>query len=113
MSRNRYLVLCALVLTGAFAGGFAANRTMPVAHAQERVPAPPMRASGFTVVDSQGKVQASLRSGTLGAELILDDANGHGRVEIGTSGIVIRDAMGRLVWSSPRGSGVVPAAEQP
>lgn len=112
MSRNRYFVLCVLVLTGAFAGGYAANRAIPVAHAQERIPAPPMRSSGFTVIDAQGKVQATLRSGTLGAELILDDAKGNARVEIGMPGIVIRDAMGRLVWSSPSRTGVVPAGAE-
>lgn len=114
MTRYRYFVLCALVLAGAFAGGYAANRAIPVAHAQV-IPLrqPNIRASGFTLVDAQGKAQATLRGGPMGAELVLDDANGKARVEIGVAagGIVVRDAMGRVVWSSPRAAGIVPASE--
>lgn len=112
MSRNRYLTLCALVLAGAFAGGYAANRAIPVAHAQDLIGPTNVRATGFTLVNPQGKVQATLRSGAMGAELILDDANGNPRVEIGPAGgIVIRDANGRVTWRSPRGMGILPASE--
>ena len=112
MSRNRYFLLCALVLAGAFAGGYAANRALPVAHAQVVGPPENIRASGVTLVDQQGRVQAILRNGASGAELVLDDVNGKSRVEIGASGgIVIRDANGRVAWASPRGIGVVPARE--
>ena len=111
MSRNRYFVLCALVLTGAFAGGYAANRAIPVAHAQERVGPTSVRGTAFTLVDQQGRVQATLRGGAMGAELTLDDVNGNPRIEIGASGITIRDAMGRRVWSSPKRMGILPASE--
>jgi hypothetical protein len=112
VSRNRYLALCVLVLTGAFAGGYAANRAVPVAHAQEPVGPTNVRATAFTLVNPQGRVQATLRGGTMGAELTLNDPNGNPRVEIGPSGgIVLRDANGRVVWSSPRGMGILPASE--
>jgi hypothetical protein len=113
VSRNRYLALCALVLTGAFAGGFAANLAIPVAHAQDVVGPANVRGTGFTLVNPQGKVQATLRSGPLGAELIFNDPNNGGsRVEIGaTGGIVIHDANGRVTWRSPRGMGILPATE--
>ena len=112
MSRNRYFVLCVLVLTGAFAGGYVANRAVPVAHAQAVRPPENIRAGGITLVDPQGKVQATLRNGLSGAELVLDDANGKSRVEIGASGgIIIRDANGRVAWASPHRIGVVPARE--
>jgi hypothetical protein len=112
VSRNHYLALCVLVLTGAFAGGYAANRTIPVAHAQDGIGPANVRGTGFTLVNPQGKVQATLRSGALGADLILNDPNGNPRVEIGASGgIVIRDANGRVTWSSPRGTGILPASE--
>ena len=63
MSRKRYLGLCSVLLAGAFAGGYAANRGIPVAHAQEdRAARNGMRATGFTLVNSQGQVQATLRS---------------------------------------------------
>jgi hypothetical protein len=115
MSRSRYFALCMLVLAGAFAGGYAANmvsgRGIPVAHAQVIGPEN-IRASGFTLVSPQGKVQATLRSGVAGAELNLEDANGKSRVEIGASGgIVVRDANGRVTWASPRIFGIVPASE--
>lgn len=112
MNRVRFFVLCLLVLAGAFAGGYAANRAIPVAHAQI-IPQQNIRATGFTVVDQKGKVQATLRGGAMGAELVLDDASGNPRVEVGVAagGIVIRDAMGRIVWSSPRGMGILPASE--
>lgn len=115
MSRKRYFGLCVVALAGAFAGGYAAsavsNYAVPVAHAQVIGPQN-IRAAGFTLVDPQGKVQATLRNGALGAELILDDANGKSRVEIGASGgVVVRDANGRITWSSPRTFGIVPASE--
>lgn len=112
MSRSRYLALCVLVLAGAFAGGYATNRAIPVAHAQVIPPPENIRATGFTLVNQQGKVEATLRGGAMGAELVLDDANGNPRVEIGTSpgGMIVRDATGRIVWSSPRAS-IVPARE--
>ena len=71
-----------------------------------------VRGTGFTLVNSQGKVQATLRSGPMGAEFILNDLNGAPRVEIDTSGgVVIRDANGRVNWRSPRGFGILPATE--
>jgi hypothetical protein len=112
VSRNRYLALCALVLAGAFAGGYAANLAVPTAQAQDVIGPPNVRGTGFTLVNAQGKVQATLRGGPLGAELILNDPNGNSRVEIGASGgIVVRDANGRVTWRSPRGFGIVPATE--
>ena len=111
MSRSRYLVLCALVAAGAFAGGFAANRAIPVAYAQERIGPTNVRGAAFTLVNQQGQVEGTLRGGALGAELELDDANGRPRVEIGVSGITIRDAMGRPVWSSPK-MGLLPATTE-
>jgi hypothetical protein len=112
VSRNRYLSLCLLVLTGTFLGGYAANRAIPVAHAQEPIGPANVRATGFTLVNPQGKVQATLRPGAMGAEMILNDPNGNPRVEIGPSGgIVIRDANGHVTWSSPRGMGILPASE--
>jgi hypothetical protein len=111
VSRNRYFSWCSLVLIGAFAGGYAANRANPVAHAQ-MLPPPEVRATGFTLVNSQGKVQATLRSGPMGAELILNDASGNSRAEASASGgFVVRDATGRIVWASPRRAGIVPANE--
>jgi hypothetical protein len=111
VSRNRYFVLCVLVLAGAFAGSYTANRMVPVVHAQVVAPES-LRATALTLVNPQGKVQATLRSGAFGAEFVLNDANGKPRVEIGASGgIVVRDANGRLAWASPRAFGVVPASE--
>jgi hypothetical protein len=112
VSRNRYLVLCALVLAGAFAGGFAANLAVPIARAQDLIGPANVRATGFTLVTPQGAVQATLRGGPMGAELILNDPNGNPRVEIGASGgVVIRDANGRVTWRSPKGMGILPATE--
>jgi hypothetical protein len=115
VSLKRYFALCVIALAGAFAGGYAAsavsNYAVPVVHAQVIGPQN-IRATGFTLVDPQGKVQATLRNGALGSELVLDDTNGKSRVEIGTSGgIVLRDANGRVTWASPRSFGVVPASE--
>ena len=111
MSRKRYFALCFLVLAGAFAGAYTANRAVPVVHAQV-LPPQEIRATAFTLVNSQGKVQATLRNGTAGAELILDDANGNVRVELGpTQGVVVRDSNGRIRWASPRSMGIVPASE--
>jgi hypothetical protein len=109
VTRIQYLSLCSLVLIGAFAGGYAANRAIPVAHAQVLGPQD-IRATGFTLVNAQGKVEASLRSGAMGAELILNDANGKPRAEAGPGGFVVRDATGRILWASPHGIGIVPAS---
>jgi hypothetical protein len=112
VSRNRYLVLCVLVLAGAFAGGFAAKTAVPIAHAQDVIGPANVRATGFTLVTPQGKVQATLRGGAMGAELVLNDSNGNSRVEIGPAGgILIRDANGRVTWRSPKGMGILPATE--
>ena len=110
MTRTQYFSLCSLVLVGAFAGGYAANRAIPVAHAQALAPEE-IRATGFTLVNAQGKVEATLRSGARGAELILNDANGKPRAEAGPVGFVVRDATGRIMWASPHGIGIVPASE--
>jgi hypothetical protein len=111
MTRTQYLSLCSLVLVGAFAGGYAANRAIPVAHAQQVGPQE-IRATGFTLVTAQGKVEASLRGGPMGAELILNDGAGNPRAEVNPSnGFVVRDSTGRIVWASPRRSGIVPANE--
>jgi hypothetical protein len=89
MTRSRYLLLCALVLVGAFAGSFAGSRALPVVHAQVMTPTA-INGTSFTLVDSRGNTQAVLRSNASGG------------------GIVILDAQGRITWSSPR-SGVMPA----
>ncbi len=99
-------------MIGAFAGGLAANRAVPVAYAQERVGPTNVRGTSFTLVNQQGQVEGTLRSGVMGAELELDDANGKPRVEIGLSGITIRDAMGRRIWTSPKGMGILPATTE-
>jgi hypothetical protein len=109
-SRTRYFALCVVVLLGAFAGGFVANRAIPVAHAQ----AGPenIRATELTLVNSQGEVQAILRNGAKGAELILNAPIGKGRIELSADGgVVVHDANGRITWSSPRRGGIFPAAE--
>jgi hypothetical protein len=112
VSRTRYFTLCCFALAAAFAGGYAANRAIPVAHAQDTLPPTNVRATGFTLVNPQGKVQATLRTGPMGAELTLNDPNGTARVEIGPSGgIVIRDGYGHVTWSSPKGIGILPAHE--
>jgi hypothetical protein len=111
VTRTQYFSLCSLVLVGAFAGGYAANRGIPVAHAQVIGPAEDIRASGLTLVNPQGKVEATLRAGAMGAELILNDANGKPRAEAGPGGFVVRDATGRIMWASPHGIGIVPARE--
>jgi hypothetical protein len=93
-------------------GGYAANLAVPIAHAQDVLGPANVRGTGFTLVNPQGKVQATLRSGPMGAEFILNDLNGTSRVEIeAAGGIVIRDANGRVNWRSPRGFGIVPARE--
>jgi hypothetical protein len=112
MSRTRYFTLCVLVLIGTFAGGFAANRAIPIAHAQDTIGPSNIRATGFTLVNPQGRVLATLRGAAAGAELTLNDPNGNPRVEIGPAGgIVIRDANGRVRWNSPKGMGILPASE--
>jgi hypothetical protein len=112
VNRTRYFALCCLALAGAFAGGYAANRAVPVAHAQTLPPAE-LRGSSFVLVNPQGQPQATLRSGTAGAELLLNDPKGNVRVEISpSSGLVIRDANGRITWRSPRGSGILPATAE-
>jgi hypothetical protein len=98
-----------LVFSGAFAGGFVANRAIPTAHAQT-LPPTAFRGQSVTVVDPQGRVQASLRTGATGGELVLHDTDGKTRVTIGPSGIVIKDQRGRVVWTTPTG-GFVPAVE--
>ena len=112
MSQIRYLGLCVLVLVGAFAGGYTANRAIPVAHAQVLQVPQSVRASAITLVNDQNKVEATLRNGLMGAELTLDDSNGKPRVEIGIGGVVVRDATGRILWSSPHRVGIVPADER-
>jgi hypothetical protein len=112
MSSVRYIALCVLVLAGAFAGGYAANRAIPVAHAQVLPPAN-VRATEFTLVNPQGQALATLRGGAAGAEMVLDDLNGKARVELSPSGgLVIRDANGRVTWRSPKGMGILPAATE-
>jgi hypothetical protein len=98
-----------LLFSGAFAGGFVANRAIPAAHAQT-LPSPIFRGTSVTVLDQQGKVQAALRSNTNGGELVIHDADGKSRMTIGPSGIVIKDQRGRVVWTTPTG-GFVPAVE--
>ncbi len=111
MTRSRYLALCALVLFGAFAGGYIANRVSPIVHAQNLILPTDVRAKSFTLVDAQGNAQATLRPSGSGAELVLNDGGGQPRVEIGASGgIKIRDARGRVIWTSPR-IGLLPASE--
>lgn len=113
MSRQRYFVLCVLVLMGAFAGGYASNLAVPVAHAQERIGPTNLRATAFTLVNPQGKVQATLRTGPTGAGLVLDDPDGNSRVELDAAGgLVIRDANGRVTWRSPKGMGILPATTE-
>ncbi len=110
MSRTRYLVLCVVTLAGAFAGGYAANRGIPVAHAQ--VPLPPMevRGSSFVLTNPQGQVQATLRNGVNGAELQLKDPRGNVRVELNPNGgLILRDQTGHITWRSPQGNGFMPA----
>ena len=109
MNRTRYFALCSLVVAGAFAGGFAANRAIPVAHAQN-IPPAELRGTSFVLVNPQGQPQATLHSGTSGAELLLNDPKGNVRVELSPSGgLIVRDANGRITWRSPRGTGIVPA----
>ncbi len=111
MTRSRYLVLCALVLAGAFAGGFLASRVSPIVHAQNLIVPTDLRAKSFTLVDAQGNTQATIRPGASGAEMVLNDGTGQPRIEIAASGgIKIRDARGRVVWTSPR-IGLLPASE--
>lgn len=113
MTRSQYVTLCVLALAGAFAGGYVANRAIPVAHAQViPIPQQNVRAMAFTLVNRDGKVEATLRNGLMGAEFTLEDANGKPRVEAGVGGVVVRDANGRIVWQSPHASGIVPAGEQ-
>ena len=113
MSRYRYFGLCVLTLTGAFAGSYAANHAVPVAHAQNALPPAEVRATSFTLVNAQGQTQATLHSAPAGAELQLNDPRGNVRVEISPSGgLVIRDAFGRITWRSPKGSGVMPATAE-
>ncbi len=97
---------------GAFAGGYFGDRAIPVAHAQVLQLPGKVSATEITLVNQQGKVQATLRNGATGAELTLNDAGGHVRVAMGIEGIAVHDANGRLVWSSPRRIGIVPAGEQ-
>ena len=107
MNRTRYFSLCLLTLTGAFAGGYIANRAVPVVHAQN-LPPMEVRGSSFTLVNPQGQTEAVLRHGTNGAELTLNDTNGNKRVEITGRGVVVRDSAGRITRESPRRSGIMP-----
>jgi hypothetical protein len=112
MNRKRYLVLCFLVVAGASFGGYVANRSVLVVHAQT-VPPTDVRGSSFTLVNAQGQVQATLRSGQSGAELVLNGTKGNGQVEISPAGgLIIRDAYGRIVWRSPRTSGIIPLSAE-
>ena len=112
MDRKRYLVLCALTIAGAFAGGYAANRGIPVAHAQN-LPATEVRGTQFVLTDNQGRTQATLRNGISGAELTFNDPQGNTRVEISPSrGLIIRDPSGHITWRSPRGSGILPLSAE-
>jgi hypothetical protein len=104
----RKIVSAALLFSGAFAGGYVANRAIPAVHAQN-LPAQSYKGTSFTVVDGQGRVQATLASGFNGAELTLTD-QGSPRVTISNSGIVVKDRTGRTVWVSPK-SGTMPAVE--
>ena len=109
MTPKRYLALCFLTVAGAFAGGYVANRAIPVAHAQ--VPLPPMevRGSSFVLTNPQGQVQATLRNGVNGAELQLNDPSGKVRVELSPNGgLILRDQLGRITWRSPQGMGIMP-----
>jgi hypothetical protein len=110
MSPTRYFALCALVLLGAFAGGYVANRATPVAHAQT-LPGPEnIRTTGVTLVDSQGKVMATMRGGPKGAEVILNDAAGMNRLDLSAAGgVVVRDEVGRITWQSR--PGIFPAQQ--
>jgi uncharacterized protein YcfJ len=111
MTRSRYLVLCALLFVGAFAGGYIGNRVSPTVHAQNLILPTDIRAKSLTLVDAQGNPQATLRPSGSGAELVLNDGAGQPRVEIAASGgIKIRDARGRVIWTSPR-IGLLPASE--
>jgi hypothetical protein len=113
VTRNRFFSLCIFVLVGAFAGSYVATRAIPVVHAQVLGPQE-IRATGFTLVNAQGKAQATLRSGVTGAELILNDTNGNPRTEVdATRGFVVRNAAGRILWESPRGAGILPAGGVP
>lgn len=105
MSHGRYALARGLLVAGSFAGSYVANRAVIVAHAQD---GPSVRAAAFTLVDSQGKTQATLRGGRAGAELILNDDAGRMRVEVNASGVVVRDRNGRVEWSSPHGT-LIPA----
>ena len=89
--------------------GLRSQPCYSVAHAQVLGPQD-IRATGFTLVNAQGKTEATLRSGPMGTELILNDANGKPRAEVGTFGFVVRDATGRVMWASPHGIGIVPAS---
>lgn len=108
MSRNRFFALCVLVLLGAFAGGYLGNRAIPVAHAQVIQLPGKISATEITLVNNQGKVEATLRD----SQLTLNDAEGRVRVAINPGGITVHDSNGRLVWSSPRGTGIFPAGER-
>jgi hypothetical protein len=109
MNRKRYFALCLLTIAGAFAGGYAANRTVPVAHAQ--VPLAPMevRGSSFVLTNPQGQTQAALKNGANGAELTLNDPQGNVRVELSPNGgLILRNQAGHITWRSPKGIGIIP-----
>jgi len=106
----RKIASALLLFSGAFAGGYVANRTITPVHAQT-LPPQAYQGTSFTIVDAQGRVQATLASGANGAELKLNDSALNPRVTINNSGIVVRDRFGRTVWASPKVSGVMPAIE--
>lgn len=106
----RRIASALLLFTGAFAGGYVANRAVPLVHAQT-LPPQTYQGTSFTLVDAQGNVQATLTSNAGGPELKFSDLLHNTRVTINDSGIVIKDRFGRTVWASPRVSGVMPAIE--
>jgi hypothetical protein len=109
MSRSRYFSICFLALAGSFAGGYTANRAIPVAHAQVQLPPMEVRGSSFTLTNPQGQAQATLKNGANGAELALNDPRGNVRVELSPDGgLIIRDQTGHITWRSPRGNGIIP-----
>jgi hypothetical protein len=108
VDRNRFLILCAIVLAGSFGGSFVAN-LQTVAHAQD---ARNLRAQEFTLVDPQGRTQAMLQSTANGSEMVLKDRSGTTRVEIDSnSGITLRDEHGRVMWTASPTPGFIPASE--
>lgn len=110
MTLSRYLGICAFALAGAFAGSFAANHGLTTVHAQTQMTTD-LRGRSLTLVNPQGRTVATLRAGGSGAELVLS-GNQSARVEIDGSGAIsIHNPAGRLIWSAPPKTGVIPASE--